>query len=129
MNQKDIPRTSSSMGIFFLEACVPDCRTSEPKPSSSSLNRVAILGSNPECHHSPLRQTGTIYALSPSDNIPCLKLPFFNFKILTIKTGNEQFGDKPKSITFSSSGAKTCLTAWYRLLTGESNMEDTRMLR
>lgn len=32
------------------------------------------------------------------------------------------------SITFSSSGAKTCLIAWYKLLMGESNKEDTRML-
>lgn len=52
--QKNLPRTSSSGGLLFLEACVPDCRTSEPKPSSSSLNRLAILGSNSECHRSSL---------------------------------------------------------------------------
>lgn len=31
-------------------------------------------------------------------------------------------------LTFSSTGANTCLTAWYRVLMGESNMEDTRRL-
>lgn len=53
-NEKNLPRTSSSGGLLFLEARVPDCRTSEPKPSSSSLNRLAILGSNSECHRSSL---------------------------------------------------------------------------
>lgn len=51
-----LPRTSSSVWPFFLEVFVPNWRTTEPRPSSSSLNRLASLGSNVDRHRSSLEE-------------------------------------------------------------------------
>lgn len=69
-----------------------------------------------------------IYRLNLIYATPDWKLPFL---ILKFQEWIQKMNDSritEISITFSSTGAKTCLTAWYRLLIGESNMEDTRML-
>lgn len=49
-----IPRTSSSVRPFLADGCAPDWRTTEPKPSSSSLSRPANFGSNAERQRSSL---------------------------------------------------------------------------
>lgn len=51
-----IPRTSSSFWPFLAEGCAPDWRTTEPRPSSSSLSNPASLGSNAELHCSSLKE-------------------------------------------------------------------------